>query len=157
MSDPVPAPQGARHAWLFPLTYLAHMAEEYGAGEGFPQWFSRAFDARFSNDDFIALNSLAFVLMTLGAWQASRRRAVASVYLPALGTLIAVNALAHLVGSLVTARYSPGAVTGALLWLPLGLLTLRAEARREPRGRLLAAMALGLLLHALVAAVALSS
>lgn len=148
---------GDRHAWLFPLTYAVHFCEEYAAGEGFPEWFSRAFGAHLSRHDFVALNAVAWTVMTLGALEASRRRALAAVYLPALGTLVSVNALAHLVGSLVTGRYSPGAVSGALLWLPLGVVTLRREARVQSRGRLAAAMFLGLLLHGLVTLLALSS
>lgn len=159
MAEPaaVVMPHAENRPFLFPLTHLVHMAEEYAAGEGFPQWLSSTFVAHFSERDFLALNSVAWVAMALGALLASRRPAVARVYLPALSALVVVNALAHVVGSAVTGRYSPGAVSGVLLWLPLGLVTLRGEAARQPPGALVLSMALGVLLHVLATFLALTS
>jgi len=52
---------------------------------------------------------------------------------PALGVVGATNGLGHLAGSALTRSYSPGVVSGAALWAPLGLLTLRRARRDLPR------------------------
>ena len=55
------------------------------------------------------------------------------------------NGFGHLAGSAVTRSYSPGAVSGACLWAPLGLVALRRSRRsltRRDRRRGLAAGAL---------------
>jgi hypothetical protein len=49
--------------WLFPATYLAHIAEEYWGGEGFPRWISRVAGATLTTPEFLTLNAVAWVLM----------------------------------------------------------------------------------------------
>ncbi|OGO69778.1 MAG: hypothetical protein A2Z37_07670 [Chloroflexi bacterium RBG_19FT_COMBO_62_14] len=47
--------------------------------------------------------------------------------LPALGMITAVNGLGHLAGTVATRSYSPGMITGLLLWTPLGLAALQVS------------------------------
>ena len=56
-----------RWAWLFPLTYLLHLSEEFWGGEGFPSWISRVAGAHFSNQDFLTLNAIGLVMVTVSA------------------------------------------------------------------------------------------
>jgi hypothetical protein len=108
--------------WLFPATYLAHILEEAFAGERFHIWIGRIADRRLSFRTFLALNGLFFAAMVIAiiVLQASR----APWLLPALGTLVLVNGVGHLAGTAATRTYSPGLVSGVLLWLPLGLAAL---------------------------------
>jgi hypothetical protein len=72
-------------------------------------------------------------------------------FVVSFGALILVNGILHLLGSLVTGSYSPGTVSGSLIYLPLGALALHAGRTEEGFGR---AVALGIALHAGVAAIA---
>lgn len=49
--------------WLFPVTYLCHIAEEYWGGEGFYRWVARAAGAKLTAADFVTLNARACVLV----------------------------------------------------------------------------------------------
>lgn len=60
------------------------------------------------------------------------------------------NGSAHTVASLVTASYSPGLVSGWLLWAPLGAYTLRRAYGEMSRCVFWGAVVWGLALHALV-------
>lgn len=108
--------------WLFPLTYVLHLGEEYWGGEGFPAWLSRLADVSFTKQEFVTLNSFALVLMTIGATLIYRH--TWRWLLVALAGVVLINSALHLVSSVLTWTYSPGLVTGVLLWLPLGLATL---------------------------------
>lgn len=139
--------------WLFPLTYAAHIAEEYGGG--FYLWLSRVAGVPLSRADFIALNAVAFVVMTAvviaAVWRPETRWLMA-----ALGTVVLVNGSVHVIASAATRTYSPGVVTGVLLWIPLGAFTLRRAAGDLSRRRLIAGIVVGLAMHAIVSALALA-
>jgi Protein of unknown function with HXXEE motif len=65
------------------------------------------------------------------------RRAIeredAAWIVPALGTITAMNGIGHLAGSLVTRSYSPGLVSGVVVWAPLGLFAVMRGRRLLPR------------------------
>jgi Protein of unknown function with HXXEE motif len=140
-------PDSRLSLWLFPATYVLHVAEEWLGG--FPAWFSRVVGRGLSDETFLSLNLWALAGMTLGVLLAARLRRMR--WLPVgFGTAVLMNGTAHLAATALTRSYSPGVVTGALLWLPLGLLTL-ARARRElPRRHLVAGVVAGLLMHTAV-------
>lgn len=133
----------------FPLTYAAHLVEELWGGEGFPSWFSRALGAHLSQGEFLVLNAVAFVAMCAAAALAWRR--ARWLWLEAtLGAIVAINALAHLVGALATQGYCPGLLTALALWAPLGVSALRHALRTLPLRQRLLGLAAGVLAHALV-------
>lgn len=116
--------------WLFPGTFLLHILEETFAGERFYVWVRRISGRAITMRAFLALNGLYFVLMTaavliLGVddmpW-----------LLPALGSLVTINGIGHLVGTVAKRVYSPGLVSGILLWLPLGVIALRVSKQHLP-------------------------
>ena len=77
-------------------------------------------------------------------------------FLAAFATMVTLNAVLHVVGSLATASYSPGLVTGVLLFLPVGTAAL-VHCRRvlAPQRFLMAAVA-GIVVHAGVIVIAFS-
>ncbi len=116
-----------RWIWLFPATYLLHVLEETCAGERFYNWTRRIVGRRIPARAFLVLNACFFALMVAaiftleaGNWP---------WLLPALGTIAAMNGLGHLAGSLATRSYSPGPITGLLLWTPLGIAGLTLSRR----------------------------
>ena len=107
---------------LFPLTYPAHIAEEYWGG--FPAWLSHNTPADLTPEKFLILNAIFWTAMTgavLVAWYRPRVRWLIAT----LAVVVIGNALLHAGSTLVTSSYSPGVVTGLLLWLPLGVYALR--------------------------------
>jgi len=141
--------------WLFPLTYLLHLAEEYWGGEGFPVWFSRLTGAHFTVDDFLILNAIGWCL-TVAAMGLVSVASSCRFLLVALGGVILLNACLHVTLSMVTLSYSPGAVSGLLCWAPLGIYALRREWRELSHVAFGAGVAVALGLHAVVSFSAMS-
>ncbi|MFN2480920.1 MAG: HXXEE domain-containing protein [Pyrinomonadaceae bacterium] len=141
-----------RLGWLLPVTYAAHVFEEWRGG--FPAWWSRLTGVELSVERFLGLNESALALMTVGVVTAYMARQLRWLFV-AFGAVAAINAAAHLVASAATLSYSPGAVTGALLWLPLGWLILRAGRAELSRRSFAAGVSVGAAMHAVVALLAL--
>lgn len=139
--------------WLFPVTYGAHIVEEHFAGGGFPAWVSGLTPLQFTTSRFLMINTVALTVMTLASAlvfaQPAFRWLVAT-----LGAIVALNGALHVVMSLVTQSYSPGAVSGLLLWIPLGGLALLSARRWLSTKAFVAAVAVGIVAHGVVTAVA---
>lgn len=108
-------------AWLYPLTFLIHMIEEYLGG--FYTWASQKQGIQFTETDFLILISLAMLLISIAAGLISRSTRM-DWLLVCLALVILLNVVSHSIDSMVTQSYSPGLVSGLVLWLPLGVLTL---------------------------------
>lgn len=133
--------------WLFPLTYLAHIAEEYWGG--FYRWIARIVGGALTAEQFLSLNTIFWLVMTAAIAFAFSSRAGAWLVI-AFGAVVLINGSAHVLGSIFTRSYSPGAVSGLLLWIPLGVFTLRRAWRYASRSSFIIGMLLGITLHALV-------
>jgi hypothetical protein len=139
--------------WLFPLTYLAHIAEEYWGG--FYRWIAHIIGGELTAGQFLSLNTIFWLVMTAMIALAFFSRAGAWLVI-AFGTVVLINGSAHVLGSLFTRSYSPGAVSGLLLWIPLGVFTLRRAWCCVSRGSFIAGLLTGIALHAVVTLSALS-
>lgn len=149
------ASQFARESvWLFPITYLAHIAEEYWAGEGFPAWVSRIADVELTPNRFLGLNGIAWVLMCVGSLLVLKSASMRWLSVT-FGTVVLLNGLLHLAASMVTVSYSPGSFTGLLLWAPLGAVTLLRAWTSTTRRTFRAGVIVGLAIHAVVSLLAL--
>lgn len=152
-----PAADARLPGWLlalFPLTYALHVMEEAFVGETFPAWFSRVTGAGLSRPEFFLINAVGLLVIG-GAAIAAGRRPGRTPLQPMLGTLVLVNGMLHVGATLLTGGYSPGAVTGLLLWIPLGVWALK-DARTSLAPRLFAGGILfGLALQAVVTTIAL--
>jgi hypothetical protein len=65
-----------------------------------------------------------------------------------LAAVLGINAALHVLGSLVSATYSPGTVTAAILYVPLVVYALRRVLPHVSRGLAIRAAALGAGIHA---------
>lgn len=138
---------------LLPLAYLLHLAEEWWGGEGFAVWTARALGSPVSTTRFLVLNSIVWPLFAV-LTTAGILRARLAWFPVTFATVVVVNVGLHVLGALATSSYSPGVITGVLLYVPVGLAAL-AHGRRvvTPRSFQLAVL-LGFLIHAAVAVIA---
>lgn len=149
MSHP-PAP---RVALLLPVAVFLHQLEEWFGG--FVGWVDQTVGLDLGPERFLTVNAVGLVAFTAGILAAVSFPG-AAWFAGSLATLMVVNGVAHLVGSLVYGTYSPGVATGLLLFVPLGLVVLRRLARRLPKPVFVAAIIGGVLFHAFATLAALS-
>ena len=142
--------------WLFPVSYVAHAAEEYWCGDTFPTWISDIAGVHFTAASFLWLNGTALALMLAAAWRVTRAGRP-HLLVATLATIVVVTGTAHAAGSILSSSYSPGLVTGILLWMPLGGWALRYESRELPRRAYACGVALGVFAHAVVTTIVLTS
>jgi hypothetical protein len=116
--------------WLFPATYLLHLAEESFAGEHFRNWTRRITGWSIPLVTFMILDGCFFFLMVAAVLTLESDRW--HWLLPALGTIIAINGLGHMAGTIATRSYSPGVITGVLAWATLGLAALERSSATMP-------------------------
>jgi hypothetical protein len=137
--------------WLLPLAYACHILEEWFGG--FPEWLAVIVGSPLPRPAFVAINTAAMAAMILAARAATRRESHGWMAV-AIATILLVNGIAHVLASLATGTYSPGLITGVVLYLPLAQLSLlrawsQAEGADFSRG-----VAAGFALHALVFVIA---
>jgi hypothetical protein len=141
--------------WLFPAAYAAHLAEETFAGEGLRLWLGRLGPAPLSLAGFVVVNAVGMTVFVAGARLATRRQGFGWVAI-SLSTIVLLNAVLHVLGTLVTRVYSPGLATAVVLYVPLGGLTALRAATQAPAAEWQRGLAAGIVLQAAVSALALS-
>ena len=109
--------------WVFPVTYLIHIAEEYWGGEGYPAYILRLRGVHMSTARFLAAQSVGLILVTIGVILA-RRFKLPRMMLVILGAIVLVNAVTHTLTALSIMRYGPGLWSSIFIWGPLGVFTL---------------------------------
>lgn len=110
-------------SWMFPITYLIHIAEEYWGGEGYSAYIYRLRGVHLSPTRFLVAQSIGFILVTIGVLLA-RQFKFRQMMLIILGAIVFVNGITHAVTSLTILRYGPGLFSSLFIWLPLGIFTL---------------------------------
>ena len=141
--------------WLLPFAYLLHLCDEYFSGEGFAKWFSGLFEVSLSINDFIIINLFGFAATLLIAILYSFKR-INNFIIAALAALFFVNGLIHLAASIFTLSYSPGTITGVILYLPLGVLIFKNIFPLLPEEQRSLSVFTGAAIQILVAVIALS-
>jgi hypothetical protein len=114
-------------AWLtlFPLTYVAHIAEEYWGGGGYSKYVLTTYSVELSPQRFLWLQAVGVSLMGLGVVVGIALRFPITM-LAMLSTIVLGNALVHTLRSIKEWMYTPGLITAVALWLPLGCISLVA-------------------------------
>ncbi|MFN2493532.1 MAG: HXXEE domain-containing protein, partial [Pyrinomonadaceae bacterium] len=136
--------------WLFPLSYLIHIAEEYWGGEGYPAYILRLRGVHLSTARFLLAQSVGFFLVTIGVILA-RRFHFPQMMLVTLGAIVLVNGITHTVTSLSVRSYGPGLVTSALIWMPLGIFVLLRFKDATSKRRYWLAVAIGVGVNVVIA------
>ena len=107
--------------WLLPFAALLHVFEEFVFPGGFGNWdrenrpaFAASITPRFHVTINLVFVSLCFLPLVLhGEYSVAWWLCMASV--------VFVNALFHIRGTLRTRKYSPGLATSIILYLPLSV------------------------------------
>lgn len=131
---------------LLPVAVLLHIVEEWFGG--FPAWASTVLGTEISPERFLLINAIGFAIFVVGA--------LAALLSPhmvwfgvSLAALVGLNAALHGLASLIVGSYSPGTVTGLLLYIPLSAILLRSSASQLPRAVFVGSVLFGILVHAL--------
>ena len=85
--------------WIFPLTYLLHIAEEYYVGGGYAAYLVRLRGLQISTSLFLAAQGVGMILMIAGIFLA-RRFNFRNTLIVILGAVVLVNGITHLVMTL---------------------------------------------------------
>jgi len=133
--------------WALAAVSLVHIVEEYSLG--FLSWFRAALPklAPAMTAGWALVINILFV-----GWLVAV--AAGSTLPPAVrlsgAAIVLVNALLHVVFTVRTGRYSPGLVTGVLLYVPCGVVAYAAADREHTLNAmtLTASIILGVALHA---------
>lgn len=141
-------------SWLFPITYLIHIAEEFYGGEGYPAYLKRLRGVDMSPTKFLVGQGIALALIVAGIL-ISRRLDFPRQLLVILGTVVLVNGLSHLGTSLLYREYGPGLVSGVLIWVPFGIASLVRFKGGMSARRYWLYVATGIAINALIALITL--
>ena len=136
-------------SWLFPVTYLTHIAEEYWCGEGYPAYILRVRGVHISATRFWVAQSIGAVLMAAGILLA-RRFNFSNMMVIIMASIVLVNGLTHTMTSLSNGVYGPGLVSSAIIWIPLSIFCLVYFRNNLSRKRYLIGVAIGLGVNVLV-------
>ena len=115
-------------AITLPIVFACHVAEET---PHFVEWFNHLATPGISQASFLAVNATAFVITLVVSGLVATSRTVASAFLAVawVGFLMLANGLFHVIATIAHGLYSPGVITGTLLYLPLSFLVMRAAVR----------------------------
>ena len=137
-------------SWLFPLSYLIHIAEEYWGGEGYPAYIFRLRGVHMTTTRFLVAQGLGVALVTIGIVVA-RKLKFLPMMLVILGALVAGNCVTHGVTALSIMEYGPGLVSTTLIWGPLGIATIiRFKSAIDDQRQYWLAIAIGLAINVIV-------
>ena len=136
--------------WLPAIAVAAHLCEEFVWPGGFADWYRRYRPVRASSVTtrfLVIVNALLVALALLPPLLGASPRGLAFwLVVAAIG---AANALFHLWATISARMYSPGVVTGTLLYLPLAVLGYRklVASGIVATGTVLQAVAIGIGFH----------
>jgi hypothetical protein len=132
--------------WLFPLAYLLHVIEESRS-------VGPLHGINISLNLFLILSTVTWLLMTFGIVLA-QRFGFPQFMGVCLGATVFLNGLTHIINSLVYGRYDAGLISGTVVFLPLGLMTLISLRSSMRRQRYVVGVLLGMVIQAIALIIA---
>jgi len=131
--------------WLIAAAFVLHVTEEWLGG--FPQWLARIVSRPLPDEAFFIINGVVLVLIVAGIRAAARDESNGWIAVT-IATIALVNTAVHVAGAILVRGYAPGLISAAILYVPLGALTMIRAFDQAPRAQLFRGIAAGLLLHA---------
>lgn len=136
-------------SWLFPITYLIHIAEEFWGGEGYTAYIYRLRGVHLSPARFLVAQAIGFLLVMIGIIL-SRRFTFPLMMLLILTTTVLGNSVTHIYSALETLSYNPGLISAILIWIPMGIFVLFTFRRYMPARRYWIAIAIGVAINVII-------
>ena len=100
---------------------LAHITEEFIFPGGFVSWYRRyrpAYSASITPTHLFRINAVLLGVAALVAFEGLSWASGPALWLT-LAAVLGANGLWHVVGAIRTKSYSPGVITGVLLYMPM--------------------------------------
>ena len=134
-------------AWIILLMYCIHLVEEYVFN--LAGWMNNVLGADLSTNEFIWINAAGLTIFLIFAVLYSFGLGSEFV-LWIFNTIFFVNGILHFILGVGTLTYSPGVVTGILLFIPVGWYIYRRLKTELPdrlrfTGTIMGVMILGLI------------
>lgn len=148
MTHPAGDPWLTLIAWSLAIAAAVHIFEEFVWPGGFKTWW-RTYRpdtaGSVSNGYLVFINALLIAMTILIALTLQTPRGNGVAAWLTFAALLFSNAIFHVIGAVETRRYSPGMVSGVLLYLPLAVLGFSYFLRtgRASGGTALAAVLIG--------------
>lgn len=142
-------------AWLFPVAYLLHIAEEYWGGIGYTEHLSQTKGIQLTSLRFFLMTGFGLILLAAGIVLAQAFR-FPQLLLVIYGAVFLSNGLSHAASSLSTRTYNPGLISGVAVWIPLGLFSLLGLWGNMHTSRYILALSIGVAIQVVVSLLALS-
>ncbi|SRR6266404_2184446 len=133
------------HFWflLFPATYLIHVLEEYYGGSSRKVSNNKVAGTNVSQVQFVLFNGIGIGLMLVG-FVIARTDGFVNWLSVMLSTVVLVNGISHTYATLSRREYNPGFISGILVWVPLGIVTLYRLSHNMPAKRFIVPALVGL-------------
>ena len=106
---------------VYLITYIAHFAEEFWCGGGYPAYLFRLRGIVLPPRRFVLLQALGFLLLLVSA-VVSVTLHFPQFALIAFAGLAVTNGITHTATAIWDRQYGPGLIM-SVLWIPLGLAT----------------------------------
>jgi len=126
------------------LFLAVHFAEEWFIG--FPEWAEATLNLNVDATQFLSVNLVGIVVFAFAAIVAYQEPRAAWISV-SMATLVSLNTLIHSGLSVAVGVYSPGTVSGWLLYAPVSVSIFWWASNHLSRGVNGWAMALGLIIH----------
>ena len=111
-------------AWSLAGAAVIHIFEEFAFPGGFKAWwcaYKPEIAASVSNRFLIMINAILIVFSVLVALATSAPKGNGFAAWLTLAALLFSNAIFHIMGAIQTRRYSPGMISGIVLYIPLAI------------------------------------
>jgi hypothetical protein len=115
-------------AYLFPIAFSFHVLEEFvlpGKGEDWFRLYRPRFAHRYTEAYFVKVNAIGFAgaaLVPLGLFDYRGGYSLGGICGNMIfASALLANACYHVRGSIETKQYSPGTITGLVLYVPLAM------------------------------------
>ncbi|SCC03050.1 HXXEE domain-containing protein [Weissella bombi] len=111
-------------AILAPLSYLLHCIEEFLFPGGFITWYHswRPSLEKQQPSYYWKVNIIAFTIVTITSFFALFTKENISALVISTSFLACNTILTHVIGAIKTRMYSPGMITGIILYLPICIM-----------------------------------
>ncbi|NCD69500.1 HXXEE domain-containing protein [Mucilaginibacter agri] len=109
-------------AWLLPLAIIAHIIEEFVFPGGFIKWYrdyKPEIASSITTSRLTLINLVLVIASFIPLFFGTCTQGIS--WLLAITSILAVNAIFHVVGSGRTKTYSPGEITAVFLYLPFAI------------------------------------